>query len=163
MTNFQRLLYNSGVNIGVVSMLEILREGVFFVVWVSACQGIVGTTELVSCLYYDCKIVNTSILRFIYQNYMDSPTLCITLPYLKWLLAGCRSWCLGFDPRWGHMGFVVDKLTLWQGFSEYFGFHCQSSFHQVFRIHWECYRRAIVSILIASLKKVIPVTGHEDP
>jgi hypothetical protein len=30
------------------------------------------------------------------------------------------------------VGFVVDKVTLGQIFSEYFGFPCQSSFHQFF-------------------------------
>jgi hypothetical protein len=30
-----------------------------------------------------------------------------------------------------HVGFVVDKAALGQGFSEYFGFPCQSSFHQI--------------------------------
>jgi hypothetical protein len=29
-----------------------------------------------------------------------------------------------------HVGFVVDKAALGQVFSEYFGFPCQSSFHQ---------------------------------
>jgi hypothetical protein len=29
-----------------------------------------------------------------------------------------------------HVGFVVDKAALGQIFSEYFGFLCQSSFHQ---------------------------------
>jgi hypothetical protein len=28
------------------------------------------------------------------------------------------------------VGFVVDKVALGQGFSEYFGFPCQSSFHK---------------------------------
>jgi hypothetical protein len=30
------------------------------------------------------------------------------------------------------VGFVVDKVALGQVFSEYFGFPCQSSFHQFF-------------------------------
>jgi hypothetical protein len=30
------------------------------------------------------------------------------------------------------VGFVVDKVALGQVFSEYFGFSCQSSFHQIF-------------------------------
>jgi hypothetical protein len=30
------------------------------------------------------------------------------------------------------VGFVVDKVTLGQVFSQYFGFPCQSSFHQFF-------------------------------
>jgi hypothetical protein len=31
----------------------------------------------------------------------------------------------------GRVGFVVDKAALGQVFSEYFGFPCQSSFHQL--------------------------------
>jgi hypothetical protein len=34
-----------------------------------------------------------------------------------------------------YVEFVVDKVTLWQVFSEYFGFPCQFSFHQLHRIH----------------------------
>jgi hypothetical protein len=33
------------------------------------------------------------------------------------------------------MGFVVDKVTLGQVFSEYFGFPCQFSFHQLLHVH----------------------------
>jgi hypothetical protein len=33
------------------------------------------------------------------------------------------------------MGFVVDKVPLGQVFSEYFGFPCQSSFHQILHHH----------------------------
>jgi hypothetical protein len=33
------------------------------------------------------------------------------------------------------VGFVVDKVALGQGFSEYFGFPCQSSFHQILHHH----------------------------
>jgi hypothetical protein len=33
------------------------------------------------------------------------------------------------------MGFVVDKVALGQVFSEYFGFPCQSSFHQLLHNH----------------------------
>jgi hypothetical protein len=45
----------------------------------------------------------------------------MAMPWLKRLVAG-------FPPRWP--GFVVDKVALRQVFSEYFGFPCQSSFHQ---------------------------------
>jgi hypothetical protein len=34
-----------------------------------------------------------------------------------------------------HVGFVVDKAALGQVFSEYFGFPCQSSFHQFLHHH----------------------------
>jgi hypothetical protein len=33
------------------------------------------------------------------------------------------------------MGFVVEKVALGQVFSEYFGFPCQSSFHQILHLH----------------------------
>jgi hypothetical protein len=38
---------------------------------------------------------------------------------------------IDLDPRSGHVGFVVDKVALGQVFSEYFGFPCQFSFHQL--------------------------------
>jgi hypothetical protein len=37
--------------------------------------------------------------------------------------------------RSGDVGFVVDKMALGQIFSEYFGFPCQSSFHQILHSH----------------------------
>jgi hypothetical protein len=40
-----------------------------------------------------------------------------------------------FQPRSGHVGFVVDKAALGQAFSEYFHFPCQVSFHQLLHIH----------------------------
>jgi hypothetical protein len=41
----------------------------------------------------------------------------------------------GFEPRSGHVGFVVDKVALGQVFSEYFGFPCQFSFHRLLHTH----------------------------
>jgi hypothetical protein len=41
----------------------------------------------------------------------------------------------GFVPRSGHVGFVVDSVTLGQVFSEYFCFPCQFSFHRLLHIH----------------------------
>jgi hypothetical protein len=35
----------------------------------------------------------------------------------------------------GQVGFVVDKMSLGQVFSEYFGFPCQFSFHQLLHNH----------------------------
>jgi hypothetical protein len=40
-----------------------------------------------------------------------------------------------FDPGSGQVGFVVNKVALEQVFSEYFGFPCQSSFHQLLHNH----------------------------
>jgi hypothetical protein len=41
----------------------------------------------------------------------------------------------GFDPGSGQVEFVVDKVALGQVFSEYFGFPCQTSFHQLLHNH----------------------------
>jgi hypothetical protein len=41
----------------------------------------------------------------------------------------------GFEPGSGHVGFVADKVALGQVFSEYFGFPCQTSFHQLLHSH----------------------------
>jgi hypothetical protein len=35
----------------------------------------------------------------------------------------------------GHVGFVVHRMALGHVFSEYFGFPCQSSFHQILHPH----------------------------
>jgi hypothetical protein len=40
-----------------------------------------------------------------------------------------------FEPRSGHVGFVMDKVVLRQAFSEYFGFPCQFSFHRLLHTH----------------------------
>jgi hypothetical protein len=40
-----------------------------------------------------------------------------------------------FEPGSGHVRFVVDKVVLGQVFSEYFGFPCHSSFHQLLHNH----------------------------
>jgi hypothetical protein len=40
-----------------------------------------------------------------------------------------------FEPGSGHVGFVVDKVALEQGFSEYYDFPCQFSFHQTLNTH----------------------------
>jgi hypothetical protein len=48
---------------------------------------------------------------------------CHSSSWLPTVVAGVRV-------RARHVGFVVDKVTLGQVFSEYFSFTCQSSFHQ---------------------------------
>jgi F420-0:gamma-glutamyl ligase-like protein len=40
-----------------------------------------------------------------------------------------------FEPRSGHVGFMLDKVALVQVFSEYFSFHCQFSFHRLPHTH----------------------------
>jgi hypothetical protein len=56
----------------------------------------------------------------------------------EYLERSCRAIAQAVS-RWlpgsGHVGFVVDKVALGQVFSEYFGFPCQSSFHQLLHNH----------------------------
>jgi hypothetical protein len=54
---------------------------------------------------------------------------------LKRLVAGFPPRRPGFHPGSGQVGFVVNKVAQGQVFSEYFGFPCQSSFHQLLRNH----------------------------
>jgi hypothetical protein len=56
-------------------------------------------------------------------------------PWLKRLVAGFPPRRPGLEPGSGQVGFVVDKVALRQVFSEYFGFPCQSSFHQILHHH----------------------------
>jgi hypothetical protein len=43
------------------------------------------------------------------------------------------------------VGFVVDKVALEQIFSDYFGFPCQSSFHQFLHNHHNLHRFLVLS------------------
>jgi hypothetical protein len=49
----------------------------------------------------------------------------------RWLLTAAAR----VRVRAEHVGFVVDRVVLGQVFSEYFGFPCQSSFHQFLHHH----------------------------
>jgi hypothetical protein len=51
------------------------------------------------------------------------------MPFLGQLVAGFALWQPWFDPRSGHMAFMVDEVALGQVFSEYLSFVCQFSFH----------------------------------
>jgi hypothetical protein len=57
------------------------------------------------------------------------------------LLAGFSPWWPGFDPKSGHVGFMVDEVALGLDFSEYFGFPCQFVFRQLLHAHLSYYRR----------------------
>jgi hypothetical protein len=48
------------------------------------------------------------------------------VPYFRQLVAILPPRRPGFEPRSGHVGFVVDKVALGQVFSEYFGFPANS-------------------------------------
>jgi hypothetical protein len=69
------------------------------------------------------------------ELYISAPTLKgMAVPWLRRLVTGFPLRRPGFEPRSGHVGFVVDKVALVQVFSEYFGFPCQFSFHRLLHI-----------------------------
>jgi hypothetical protein len=49
-----------------------------------------------------------------------------------------RRFVTGFDPRPGHVGFVVDKVALGYVFYDYFGFPYHFSFHRLPLTHLSC-------------------------
>jgi hypothetical protein len=51
------------------------------------------------------------------------------------VVAGFPPWRPGFDPKSSHVRFVVKKVALGQVCSEYFGFPCQSSLHEMLHTH----------------------------
>jgi hypothetical protein len=53
------------------------------------------------------------------------------VPQLRGLVAGFPPPRPVFDPRFGHVGFVLYNVALGQVFSEHFGFSCQFSFHRL--------------------------------
>jgi hypothetical protein len=56
-------------------------------------------------------------------------------PKLRRLVAGFPPRWPGFAPGSGQVGFVVDRVSLGQVFSDYFGISCQCSFHHVLHPH----------------------------
>jgi hypothetical protein len=72
---------------------------------------------------------------FIQQIDYVTNTCYKAVPYLRRLVSGFPPRRPGFEPRSGHVGFVVDKVELGQVFSEYFGLPCQFSFHRLLHIH----------------------------
>jgi hypothetical protein len=52
------------------------------------------------------------------------------VPWLRRLAAGLPGRRPEFDPRSVHVGFLVDKMVLGQGFPEYFSLPLSISFHR---------------------------------
>jgi hypothetical protein len=58
-----------------------------------------------------------------------------TLPQLIQLIAAAPPRWPGFDSRARYLEFVLEELALERVFSEYLGFPCQFSFHQLLHTH----------------------------
>jgi hypothetical protein len=60
------------------------------------------------------------------------------------------------------MGFVVEKVALWQVFSEYFGFPCQFSFHQLIHIHHLSSRAGTIGQFVADVPSGLSLTPPQE-
>jgi hypothetical protein len=63
-----------------------------------------------------------------------------------------------FKLRSGYVGFVVDKVTLGQVFSEYFGFSCQFSFHRLLYTHHVSFAAGTIGQLVADVPSGLSLT-----
>jgi hypothetical protein len=79
-----------------------------------------------------CKSVST-VTAYEPDDRGLSPIAAV--PWLRRLVVGFPPRWPGFEPRSGHVGFVVDKVALGRVFREYFCFPCQYSFHRLLHIH----------------------------
>jgi hypothetical protein len=68
-----------------------------------------------------------------------------------------RQWP-GFEPRWGRVGFVVDKVALGQVFSEYFSFPSKFSFHQLLHIHHLSFGASTIGQIVADVPSRLSLT-----
>jgi hypothetical protein len=85
------------------------------------------------------------------------------VPLLRQLIAGFPQQQSGFDSRSGLVGFMVDKVALGQVFSEYFGFLCQFSFHQLLHIHHHLSSGAgTISQLVADIASGLSLTPPQE-
>jgi hypothetical protein len=77
--------------------------------------------------------------------------MTVAVPQLRRLVAGFLSRRHGFEPRSGHVGFIVDKVALGQVFSEYFGFPCHFSLHRLLHIHHLSFGAGTIGQLVADV------------
>jgi hypothetical protein len=68
----------------------------------------------------------------------------------------------GFEPRSDHVGFVVEKVTLGQVFSEYFGFPCQFSFHILLYTHHLSSGAGTIGQLVAAVLSGLSLTPPQE-
>jgi hypothetical protein len=68
----------------------------------------------------------------------------------------------GFEPRSGHVEFVVDKVAVGQVFSEYFGFPCQLTFHRLLHIHHLKSGAGTIGQLVADVPSGLSLTPPQE-
>jgi hypothetical protein len=81
-------------------------------------------------------LIPTRIIPLFHRNLANFLTKTpLNNKLLKRLVAGFPPRRPGFEPGFGQVGFVADKVALVQVSSAYFGFPCQFSFHRLLHTH----------------------------
>jgi hypothetical protein len=83
----------------------------------------------------------------------------LAVPWLKQLVTGFPPWRPRFEPR---SGYVVDKVALGQVFSNYFGFPCQSSFHQLVHTHHLSSGASAIGQLVANVPSRLSLSPPQE-
>jgi hypothetical protein len=84
----------------------------------------------------------------------------MAVPWLRRLIADFPQRRPGFDSR-SRVEFVVDRVAVEQVFSEYFGFPCQFSFHQLLLTHLSSGARTI-DHLVADVPSGLSLTPPHE-
>jgi hypothetical protein len=68
----------------------------------------------------------------------------------------------GFEPKSGHVGFVVDKVAVGQIFSEYFGYPYHFSFHRLLHTHHLSSGAGTIGQLVAGVPSGLSLTPPQE-
>jgi hypothetical protein len=86
----------------------------------------------------------------------------LAVPYLRRTAPCFRPRRPGFEPRTGHVRFVVDKVALAQVFSDYFDFLCQFSFHRLLHNHHLSCGAGTKSQIVADIPSGLSLTPPQE-
>jgi hypothetical protein len=89
-------------------------------------------------------------------------SIVVVVPLIMRLVAVLLPRRPGFEPRSGHVGFVVDKVTLGHVFSEYFGFPCQFAFHRLLHTHHLSSGAVTIGQLVADVPSELSLTPPQE-
>jgi hypothetical protein len=110
-----------------------------------------------------CNQIQEYYLQLCYHRFLLRVFQLEVVPKLRRLVASFPQRRIVFEPKSGHVGFVVDKVALGHVFSEYFGFPCQFSFRRLLHVLHLSSGAGIIGQLVADvpLNPVSPQTKKQ--
>jgi hypothetical protein len=84
------------------------------------------------------------------------------VPERRRLVAGFPRQLPEFEPRSGHVKFVVDEVALGQDLSEYFTFPCEFSFQSLLYTHYLISGAGIMGQLFADVSSRLSLTPTQE-